>query len=63
MLGKINYGTVQTDNSANGGEDFGLTGHDLQSFRRINADGKYRWPNADEPDGPAPDDDFVVRLV
>jgi len=63
MLGKINYGTVQTDNSANGGEDFGLAGHDLQSFRRTTDAGKYRWPNSDEPEGPAADGDFVVRLV
>jgi len=62
-LGKISYGTVQTDNSANGGEDFGLAGHELQNFRRTTDAGKYRWPNSDEPGGPAADGDLVVNLV
>jgi uncharacterized protein YkwD len=56
----VSYTFAQTDN---GGTPFGITADTLRSLKFQNADGGQKWPNRDEPDGPAPDGDRVVRLT
>jgi uncharacterized repeat protein (TIGR03803 family) len=58
-MGTVVVTGVQTDNSANGGTDFGLIGHAVTSYKRnLLAPVKLTGPQADQIDR-----DFVLRLV
>jgi uncharacterized repeat protein (TIGR01451 family) len=59
-LGKIDLRYVDTDNA---GTPFGLAAKTLSRFTRQEIGSKYKWPNKTEPDGPAGEDDFVIRLI
>ncbi|MCK4873392.1 MAG: carboxypeptidase regulatory-like domain-containing protein [Phycisphaerales bacterium] len=59
-LGKVSVRNVLTNNN---GTQFGFAAKSLGRFQRLEPDGKFKWPNKDEPDAPAPDEDFVIRLI
>ncbi len=59
-LGRVNYRDANTDN---GGVQFGLAAHDLNRLVYKDERGTFKWPNRDEPDGPADDGDRVTRLA
>ncbi len=59
-LGRVSYVYAQTDN---GGTQFGLAANSLRRLRYKDARGTFRWPNRNEPDGPADDGDRVTRLA
>ncbi|MFG0251501.1 MAG: CARDB domain-containing protein, partial [Phycisphaerales bacterium JB038] len=60
LLSKVQVRNCQTNN---GGTSFGIAARILSRFQRSEPGNTIKWPNKDEPDGPAPDGDFHVRLI
>ncbi len=60
LLAQVQVRHCETDN---GGTAFGVAARSLGRFQRFETTGRFTWPNKSEPDGPAPDGDFVVRLI
>ena len=59
-LGNVAYSYAQTDN---GGTPFGIAAHQLNHLLYKDGRGTFRWPNRDEPNGPADDGDRITRLA
>ncbi len=60
LLSKVQVRNCRTDN---GGTIFGIAARSLGRFQRSEPGNTIKWPNKDEPNGPAPDGDFNVRLI
>ncbi len=60
LLSNVQVRNCQTDN---GGTVFGIAARSLGRFQRSEPGNTIKWPNKDEPNGPAPDGDLYVRLI